>query len=84
LLKFELKPKDNLLPEKFKLFHRMMLCTKGYRKLFLSENFEAFVWQETGFKITAGVAVATLRMILGSVTQPGGVHRNLQLEIISG
>jgi hypothetical protein len=54
------------------------------RKLFLSENFEAFVWQETGSKITAGVAVATLRMILGSVTQPGGVHRNLQLEIISG
>ena len=52
------------------------------RKLFLSENFETFVWQETGSEIAAGIAVAMLRMISGSVTQPGGVYQNLQPEII--
>jgi len=55
---------------------------EAIRKLFLSENFEAFVWQWTGSEISAGAAVAISRTISGSVMLPDGVHRNLQPEII--
>ena len=62
----------------FSLKNHEKWLLEAIRKLFLSENFEVPVWQGTGSEITAGAALATLRIILGSVTKPGGIHRNLQ------